>query len=247
VIHPFTVEAGQRLDLVIDFDACRSIVRRGNGTFGLKPVLTASVMQVTEIVGYVDPVENVTVTAQKNGTVVRGTQPDPDGSFRLAWLSAAAAPYDVVFTAPDHATTVVHNVQVTQSTTILSTSAAKITLTASAVRTASGMVNPLEAHDDGVVRALQEVGSAPDVFTVEVATTNVDDTTGQYSMTSLPIATPQVANFSTTLPLIFAAQGAAGLYTLEALATGFTTQTTVPPVDLSSMDVTQDFTLTPVP
>jgi hypothetical protein len=245
VIHPFTVEEGKRVDLMIDFDACRSIVRRGNGTFGLKPVLNASVKEVTEIVGFVDPaIDDVTVTAQKNGTVVRGTQPDPDGSFRLAWLSAADAPYDVVFTAPNHATAVVHDVPVTQGTTVLSRNTSPISLGTSDSNIASGTVNPLEAQDGAVVHALQEVGSAPDLFTVEVATTNVDDTTGQYSM-SLPIATPQVADFSTTLPLVFTPQGAAGLYTLEASAAGFATQAAQ--VDLNSGDVTQDFTLLQLP
>lgn len=240
VIHPFTVEAAKRVDLVIDFDACRSIVRRGNGTFGLKPVLTASVMEVTEIVGYVVPaIDGVTVTAQKDGKVVRGTQPEADGAFTLAWLSAADAPYDVVFTAPDHATAVVRGVPVTQGTTTLSTSASPITLGTSSSHIASGTVKPVEAQDDGVVRALQVVGTVPKV---EVATANVDDTTGHYSI-SLPIATPQLAEFSATLPLIFAAQGAAGVYTLEASAAAFTTQAAQ--VDLSSGDVTQDFTLLP--
>ena len=240
VIHPFTVEAGERVDLVIDFDACRSIVRRGNGSFGLKPVLTASVMEVTEIVGFVTPAANVTVTAQKNGMVVRGTQPEADGSFRLAWLSAANAPYDVVFTAPGHTTSVVRNVPVTQGTTILSESAVPITLVASLTnRTASGTVNPVEAHDDGIVRAVQVVGAVPKV---EVATTNVDDTSGNYSL-ALPVDAPQLADFSTTLPLVFAPQGNAGLYTLEGSATGFATATAA--IDLNPGDVVQDFTLTP--
>jgi hypothetical protein len=239
VIHPFTVEAGKRVDLVIDFDACRSIVRRGNGTFGLKPVLTASVMEVTEIVGYVDPAQDVTVTAQKNGTVVRGTQPEPDGSFRLAWLSAADAPYDVVFTAPGHATSVVRNVPVTQGTTTLSESAAPIILAESLTNpTASGNVGPPEARDDAVVRALQVVGTVPKV---EVATANVDDA-GDYSMT-LPLASPQLADFSMTLPLVFAPQSAGGLYTLEASATDVAAQTAN--IDLNLGDAAQDFTLVP--
>jgi hypothetical protein len=239
VIHPFTVEAGKRVDLVIDFDACRSIVRRGNGTFGLKPVLTASVMEVTEIVGYVDPAQDVTVTAQKNGTVVRGTQPGTDGFFRLAWLSAADAPYDVVFTAPGHATSVVRNVPVTQGTTTLSESAAPIILAESLTNpTASGNVGPPEARDDAVVRALQVVGTVPKV---EVATANVDDA-GDYSMT-LPLASPQLADFSMTLPLVFAPQSAGGLYTLEASATDVAAQTAN--IDLNLGDAAQDFTLVP--
>src|SRR5260370_28903406 len=38
---PIEVAAGQSVDLNIDFNACASIVQEGNGTFRLKPTLTA--------------------------------------------------------------------------------------------------------------------------------------------------------------------------------------------------------------
>src|SRR5260370_18128915 len=38
---PISVGAGQTVDLNIDFNACASIIRQGNGQFRLKPVLTA--------------------------------------------------------------------------------------------------------------------------------------------------------------------------------------------------------------
>src|SRR3974390_1890334 len=38
---PIQVSAGQSVDLNIDFNACASIVQEGNGTFRLKPTLTA--------------------------------------------------------------------------------------------------------------------------------------------------------------------------------------------------------------
>ena len=38
----FVIPAGQSVDLNIDFDACRSIIKQGNGNFRLKPVLRAS-------------------------------------------------------------------------------------------------------------------------------------------------------------------------------------------------------------
>ena len=38
---PITVSAGQDVDLNIDFNACASILREGNGAYRLKPVLTA--------------------------------------------------------------------------------------------------------------------------------------------------------------------------------------------------------------
>src|SRR5512139_1837648 len=39
LVNGFTVQPGQLTDIVIDFDACKSIVTRGNGSYGLKPVM----------------------------------------------------------------------------------------------------------------------------------------------------------------------------------------------------------------
>src|SRR5512135_2521076 len=39
LIHQFTVNSGQRVDLLLDFDACHSIVQTGNTTYKLKPVI----------------------------------------------------------------------------------------------------------------------------------------------------------------------------------------------------------------
>jgi len=39
LVGEFDVAAGQRADVVLDFDACKSIVTKGNGKYGLKPVV----------------------------------------------------------------------------------------------------------------------------------------------------------------------------------------------------------------
>lgn len=90
LIHPFTVEPGQLVDLVLDFDACRSVVVRGNGTYGLKPVIAVLPRTVAEIAGNVDPtLTGVVVSAQRNGQVVRSTTPDATGAFRPATRTAS--------------------------------------------------------------------------------------------------------------------------------------------------------------
>jgi len=229
IIRPFTVQPNTLVDLVIDFDACRSIVAlgRGNGGYLLKPILTADLRTVAGIVGFVDPaLTNVTVSAQKNGKVVRATIPSSTGQFVLAYLDAANSPYDVVITSPARGTSVVPAVPVsTAAVTPLSTVAQPIPLPVAgtpASRTASGTLGPVLARETGVVRALQVVGAVPKI---EVATTNVDAETGAYTLT-LPTAVPLLAPFSATLPLAFAAAPSpAPAYTLEAGATGYTTQT----------------------
>lgn len=229
IVRPFTVEPNTLVDLVIDFDACRSIVALGNGNGGylLKPTLTADLRTIAGIVGFVDPaLTNVTVSAQKNGKVVRSTIPSSSGQFVLAYLETANSPYDVVVTSPTRGTSVVPAVPVsTAAVTPLSTAGQPIRLPVAgtpASRTASGNLGPALARETGVVRALQVVGAVPKV---EVATVNVDAETGAYTLT-LPTAVPLLAPFSTTLPLAFApAPSPVPAYTLEASATGYTTLT----------------------
>lgn len=248
VIRPFTVPAGQVADLVLDFDACRSIVRRGNGSFGLKPVLTAQLRNVGSIGGVVDPaITGARVSVQKNGEVLRATVPvAATGAFAVPFLDPARAPYDVVITAPGRASAVVTGVPAATGTaTVLSTATAPITLptaVAPASRSASGTLGPAAARESAEVRALQAVGSVP---AVEIAHDNVDAMTGAWQL-ALPTDAPRLANFSTTLPLSFAAQpGAAGKYTLQARAPGYVAQTVA--ADVAVANVTRDFTLVVAP
>ena len=184
IIRPFTVQPNTLVDLVIDFDACRSIVAMGNGGYSLKPILTADLKTVAGIVGFVDPaVTNATVSAQKDGKVVRSTIPYATGEFVLAYLDPAQGPYVVVVTSPTRGTSVVPNVAVsTTAVTRLSIQGSPIPLPAAAAtptRTATGTLSPADARDDGVLRALQTVGAAPEV---EIATTNVVGDVGTYTL-----------------------------------------------------------------
>jgi hypothetical protein len=231
--HPFTVQPGTMVDVVIDFDACRSVVRlgQGNGGYLLKPVLSWHQRLVAAIQGYVDPaIDDVVVSAQKDGQVVRSTIPADDGKFVIPFLDPTGGPYDVVLTSPARGTSVVAAVPVSTTTSVvdLSTSAQPIPLPAAASptasRTASGVLGPVAARDTGVVRALQAVGAT--VPAVEIATDNVDGTTGEYSLT-LPVASPLLAPFSAP-PLVFATPASPPAdfsYRLEATATGYVKQT----------------------
>lgn len=241
IVRPFTVAPNSTVDLVIDFDACRSIVLRGNGSYLLKPVLTADLKAVVSIVGAVDPaLAGVTVSAQKGGQVVRSTIPAANGEFVLAFLDPANSPYDVVITAPGKATAAVAAVPATTAQTRISTTMAPIALPDSATGVAGGTVGPAGALDAlPSVRALQAIGSLP---VVEVAHVNVDPDTGTYAFT-LPTAPARLAAFSTTLPLTFAVQGTKSSYALQAFAAGYVTQTTAP----LDVPVTQNFTLVLAP
>ena len=242
--HTFTVEGSEITDLVLDFDACRSLVSRSDGTYGLKPVVRALPRALNGIVGTVDlALSGVVVSAQKNGVVVRQTAPNSVGDFVLAPIDPAQSPYDVVVTATDHATAVVAGVPVASDTTTqISTTATPISLPPSgtpATRAVSGTVTPAEASP--TVRALQTLSGV----TVEIAFDNADDLTGVHSLT-LPIDAPVLATYANPLPLTFApVTGSSGRYTIEAAATGYATDSDN--VDLSSANATKNFVLSVAP
>ena len=249
LIHEFDVAPGQHVDLVLDFDALKSVVTRGNGTYALKPVIKVIPTVLTGIDGFVDKallVDDVMVSAQVNGTEFRSTIPDPvTGEFFLSNLAAGA--YDVVITADGHATAVIGGVPVpstnTAGATITSTSGAPISLPTSTVQNLSGTItlNPTSTTTVAYVAAKQTFTAGP---TVTVKSTGADLLTGAYSL-ALPIGPPMLGSYGTgTLPILLTAQpGIAGLYAAEASAMGYQTQSVN--VDLSGGDVTQDFTLMP--
>jgi hypothetical protein len=226
LVHGFTVQPNTMTDLVLDFDACRSIVKRGNsGRYNLKPVVSVVPRTLTGILGYVQTgLSDVTVSAQKNGVVLKATQPAANGQFVLAPLDPVKGPYDVVFTGTKLTTAVIAAVPVmTDHTTTLNSSMDPVTMPGSADGTVTGNVGPAGARDSGSVRALQVVGSVP---AVEVAQMNVDPTTGGYSL-PLPTAAPRLLTYANPMvtPLNFVAQTAnAAKYKLEAAATGYQAQ-----------------------
>ena len=55
LVGQFDVAANQRTDLVLDFDACSSVVTRGNGQYALKPVVKIIPTAVNGINGFVSP------------------------------------------------------------------------------------------------------------------------------------------------------------------------------------------------
>ena len=107
----FTVSDGQSKDLVIDFDACASIVMQGNGKFRLKPVLHAGEVKLANAISgtLVDkatnqPIPNSTgiVALERRDSsnvdrVVMQTKADANGNFSLCPVPEGT--YDVVAVA----------------------------------------------------------------------------------------------------------------------------------------------------
>ena len=259
LIHQFTVGAGQRVDLLLDFDACKSIVKRGNGTYALKPVIKVIPFVLNGIEGFVDPalfvnqanVNHVTVSAQANGDIVRATMPNSiPGKFLLARLDPTS--YDVVITADGRATAVIAAVPVASNTSIttISTSVVPFTLPTSTTRNISGTVTLTPVTDDETVfvAAKQSLVSG---LTITVKSQTAALVAGNppgdstYDLT-LPVGAPSLASYSATLtitPTAAAQSTVAGKYAVQASATGYVTQSFN--ADISTVNATQDFPLTP--
>lgn len=246
LVNEFDIEAGQRADLVLDFDACKSIVTRGNGEYALKPVVKVIPTLLNGVEGYVGAgLTDVHVSAQQNGEIISSTAPDSEGHFYLSRLPVGA--YDVVITAPDRATTVVGAVPVTSTTatTTLSTKAAPISLLAAPeARKISGTVNFTPPSADAAYVYASQTLPAGSKITIRYKAT---DASNNYTLSDLPKVAPQYAPYSAAA-LVFSAQAAVkpgvGQYAVQASATGY--NTTLPlTVDISQGNQTGvNFTLT---
>lgn len=213
IITPFTVQPNTLVDLILDFNACKSIVQKGNGGYQLKPVVTATPTVVSgSISGYVAQAEaGATVYAEQNGEVVKGTIADSTGKFVLSPLvqSSTQGNYDVVIVENNFASGIVRSVPVVvNADTPVSTSAAPITLPVSSMGSVSGNATPAA---QALVRALQVIGGTP----YEIAAINANGDTGNYAL-SLPTGAPLAGTYSNALPIsLTAASTVAGLYTIE--------------------------------
>lgn len=262
LINQFTVKSGQRVDLLLDFDACHSIVNTGSGKYILKPVIRIIPYVMNGIEGFVDTAlltEHLVVTAQLNGEIVRATvpnnnanMPDLQGKFVLARL--APGNYDVVITADNHAPAVISRVPVAETTrTPISTKSAPFSLAASTPsRTISGQVALSPATDDVTVFVLakQALNGGPTVTVRSRPATLIDghpEGDSIYFLDQLAPGAPVLALFG-TLPITPSSAGQtsiAGKYTVQARATGYTTESA--DKDVSTANQTQNFQLTQTP
>jgi len=216
------VAVGQAVDVVLDFDACRSVVKAGNsGRYNLKPVITAIPLLTTAgqgVVGYVDPAiaqPDTLVSVQQDGVVVKATVPDLAGKFTLYPVPAGS--YDLVITAEGRATAVMTGVPVdTVAVTNVNSAGVPIVPSVSIFGAASvaGTVTPPTA----TVRALQSLSGGP---TIEVSYAPVDAFSGAFAFT-LPLEPPErTAYVPAPASISFIADlPATGLYTIEATSGG---------------------------
>jgi len=79
---PIHVAAGQSVDINVDFNACASIIQEGNGTFRLKPTLTAGVVS-TNTTGILGQVVDSMTSQPIAGAIVALENTDMSGTDRI--------------------------------------------------------------------------------------------------------------------------------------------------------------------
>lgn len=230
-----TVEPDKVAKVVIDFDACKSVVKAGNsGQYLLKPVLSVITMindMAQSIIGFIHTTDidaTTQVSAQSSGVVAKATPPDANGKFVL--YPVAPGTYDLVITSVGKATAVMTGVPVSDTAnTYVGSDTVRIALADSLTgdATANVTLNNSTENTGVTVRALQTAYNGP---TVEVASMPVDALSGAFTFT-LPLGSPQVTTYAVNpVEIVFVpdstepAQTAAGKYTLEASIEGLTPQ-----------------------
>lgn len=221
IIHEFDVTDGVTEDLVLDFDPCRSIVRSGNGTYHLKPVITAVLMKIAgSITGAVSELSSdAVVKAEIGGVVIKQTMIKPDGSFMLGPLPDSDTvkvlypqdtngTYDVVVVSEKTNTAVTTDVPVTKGQqTVISTTTNPTPIMLSPAGVLDGNMNPTSAD----ARVRQTVNGKP--YQIARDSSNLVD--GSFSFI-LSVAPPVFAQYSATLPLGYQSDtGTAANYTVD--------------------------------
>ena len=231
----FDVQSGQVADMVLDFDACRSIVKAGaSGRYNLKPVVAVIPRLTTAIEGYIDPAlaSGVVVSTRDQDNNVRATVPNSTtGKFTLAYLPENTN-YTVVVAGQNLTTAAITNVPVSLSmgVTTLNTAQTPILPSASAMASVAGVVSFSNALlTDARVSANQTLSTGQ---VLQVASVGVVPVTAEFTL-SLPLAAAVKAPYVSGSPLVFTTDSmVAGRYNMTGSATGYTTQSTNPVLDL---------------
>lgn len=231
----FDVQSGQVTDMVLDFDACRSIVKAGaSGRYNLKPVVAVIPRLTTAIEGYIDPAlaSGVVVSTRDQDNNVRATVPNSTtGKFTLAYLPENTN-YTVVVAGQNLTTAAITNVPVSlsMSVTTLNTAQTPIVPSASAMASVAGVISFSNALlTDARVSANQTLSTGQ---VLQVASVAVDPVTAEFSL-SLPLAAAVKAPYVSGSPLVFTTDSmVAGRYNMTGSATAYTTQSTNPVLDL---------------
>ncbi|WP_291016406.1 DUF4382 domain-containing protein [Hydrogenophaga sp.] len=218
-----SVQPNGLTDVVIDFDACQSVVMAGHsGQYLLKPVLRTLPRVETGVVGEVSiaaATAGASVSLQQNGEVRRATVADANGLFKLQPVEPGQ--YTLVVVTPGYATAAVRQVQVFDGQLVRAAPAGqRIDPPASGTAIFAGQVSitPVPAEIEASV-AVRQTLTAGD--TITLVNRPVNAITGEYAFTGLAVDAPRVAQHAAGGALSFSDDnGAAGNFTVRATTGG---------------------------
>lgn len=223
---PFMVTAGTLADLVIDFNACKSIVAAGrSGNYQLKPVVSATPLVVSGAISGTSSPNAQVFAEQQSSTgepvIIASTVADATGAFTLSPVleSSVGGTVDVVLvpSAPTagtagFGTTIVQNVPVVARGT---TTLGALLPAAATINTASGVVNVGGVPGAANLVASQLISASVRRYEVVAAST----TNGTYSL-SLAATGPWIGTYNESLPITLTQDIAAadvGIYRITAV------------------------------
>lgn len=230
-------------DVVLDFDACKSVVVAGSsGQYLLKPVLRTLPRVDTGVTGEVSlaaAAAGATVSLQQNGEVRRATVPDANGAFKLQPVEPGE--YTLVVATPGHATAAVRNLQVFSGQLARVAPAGERIdppASASAAFTGTVTITPTPTEIEADVALRQSLTSGDVVTLVD---RRVNAVTGAYAYGGVAVEAPRVAQHAAGASLSFNADNAAaGRFELRATAGG-SAKTASPLSAGAGATVNQDF------
>jgi hypothetical protein len=218
---PITVSAGESVDLNIDFNTCASLLQEGNGTFRLKPVLTAGQVSTnnTGISGQV--IDATTQLPIVGGTVlvalerdVAGTDvifmqaaTDSSGNFNFCPLPAGAT-FDVVVVA-------INGAGVAYNATIAANVPGGTKLTAIPLNRETGVSTSPATFQGFVTATTGSAGASVDVSVTALQSIMVSGSSVLVAIPAEGASTPLVSvQSSTTCPVSAPANSNCAQYTL---------------------------------
>lgn len=117
LVHNFDIEEGTRYELLLDFDAARSVIDAG-GTFQLKPTIRVRALALTgAIAGTIEPASASALITAISAQDTASTFATGSGAFKLVGLNPASYAVSVHATGGSYRDTTIVNVQVTAGTT----------------------------------------------------------------------------------------------------------------------------------
>lgn len=237
LIHPFEVPDGKTVELVLDFDAARSVVEAGKGSASVKYLLKPTIAVIATVVGEevvkaefggafagddIARADGASVSLQSvepDGTVkvVRAGVVEADGTWNLTPVPAGTG-YNLVVTKPGFRTAVVTGIDLAEGDVVAVPSFPLVALGADATEIAANTALVDGTVDPAAAVTVQALNKLDGGNAVEIAFATVAEGEGGFAM-SLPALAPMVASYVAGEAPAFSPMGEPALHDFVAVGT----------------------------